>query len=120
MARQSTLIPEQVAKVEEMLKAGAKTADIVKESGAKDYQVVSVKRRLGMVKPRKKAAKAKAKAKAAPAVKKAAKAAKSAPLTVSAIRANLETAQKEVVRWQEQMVTRVTEIEKMISTIRKS
>ncbi len=125
MPRQPLLTPEQIAKAQEMLKAGAKVSDIVQATGAKDYQIVQIKKRLGLVKPRAKTAK-EAPA-TAPAVRarvfktSAGKSNKPAgELTVNDIRAKLEAAQKEVARWQEALVERVAEIEKMIAAIKKS
>jgi len=119
MARKSSLTPEQLAKIEELLKAKTPVSKIASETGAKDYQINAFKRKLGMVKPRKakKAAKAPAPKAARTPVKAKAKA--GAPLSLDAIRARLAAAQKEVVAWQERLVARVSEIEKMINTIKK-
>ena len=114
MPNPGKLTPEQVAKVEEMLKAGAKVSEIVNTTGAKDYQVNFIKRRLGLVKPRPKAQKPDEK-KAAPAPQK-----KSGELSINDIRSRLEAAQREVARWQQRLVERVAEVEKMIAAIKKS
>lgn len=118
MARKSALTPEQLAKIEELLKAKLPVSKIASETGAKDYQINTFKRKLGLVKPRK--AKKAAKAAAAPkAARKTVQAKAGAALSLDAIRARLAAAQKEVVAWQERLVARVAEIEKMINTIKK-
>lgn len=124
MPRKPMLTPEQIAKAQEMLKAGAKVSDIVQATGAKDYQIIQIKKRLGLVKRRKKTVEKAPAAQGAvrPRRGKArgAKAKKAGGATsLNDIRAKLEAAQREVVRWQEALVERVAEVEKMIATIKR-
>jgi len=114
MPNPGKLTPEQVAKVEEMLKAGAKVSEIVQATGAKDYQVNFIKRRLGLVKPRSKPKKAVEKKTAETPSKKGVE------LSINDIRNRLEAAQREVARWQQRLLERVSEVEKMIAAIKKS
>jgi hypothetical protein len=118
MVRQSKLTPEQIAQVEEMLKAGVKVPEIVKATGAKDYQINTIKRRMGLVRPRK--IKGKSTKTEKSALPKTPSRRVAGALTVNDIRVQLETAQKEVIRWQEQLIAHVAEIEKMIAAIKKS
>lgn len=120
MPRKSNLTAEQIAKITEMLKAKVAVSNIAKETGAKPHQINVVKRKLGLVKPRKarRAARAAAAPKPAPAAA-APRAKAGAVMTIDAIRARLNAAQKEVERWQEALLARVSEIERMIATIKK-
>lgn len=119
MPRKSNLTAEQIAKITEMLKAKVAVSNIAKETGAKPHQINVVKRKLGLVKPRKarRAARAAAAPKVSPAAALRPKA--GAVMTIDAIRARLNSAQKEVERWQEALLARVSEIERMIATIKK-
>ncbi len=119
MARKTTLTPEQLAKIEEMLKAKTPVSAIAKETGAKDYQINALKRKLGLVKARKAKRAAMKPMPVQKAGRKVRKAQTAAMLSLDAIRARLAAAQKEVETWQQRLVARVGEIEKMIATIKK-
>lgn len=119
MPRKSNLTNEQIAKITEMLKAKVAVSNIAKETGAKPHQINVVKRKLGLVKPRKNslAVKAIPAVKAGTAMAPRSKAA--ALMTIDTIRARLNAAQREVQQWQEALFARVGEIERMIATIKK-
>lgn len=121
MPRKMLLTPEQVSRIEEMLKAGSKVQEIAAATGAKPYQVNHIKRKLGLVKERRrktKPAKVKTDAKA---LKPEAPVRKSASeLSVADIRRQLEAAQREAARWQQMLLDRVEEIEKMIAALKQS
>ncbi len=119
MPRKSLLSDEQISKIEEMLKAGAKVMDIVTATGVKDYQINVIKRRLGLVQKRSRSPKPE-KPLMKTSERRVFRKTATGMLTVNDIRANLEAAQKEVARWQEQLIARVIEIEKMIATIKNS